>query len=279
MSLPVIAVAVDFKDLTSYVIKTGLFIAEKVYGSCRVILFHVIEYFLSPPAYVLPYLEEERKLIDLQLRVLVDSFQRNQIKIETKVLLGNFWEALNNFISDTDPELLVLGYVTHKLKIPTAEKILEKLEVNFLVVKNRSLNRLETIACLIDFSEVSERCLKTALFFSKKTSARIKCLNIIPKIRPSLPSEIKDKMLEEEKEKRQRAWEHIKEKLALESMKAELSLDIFIGDELDVLRDFIETYEVDLIILGKRGKMIKTGLGSFSKEVIRKSEIPVLLVK
>lgn len=279
MNLPVIAVAVDFKDLTSSVIKTGLFIAEKVYGSGKVIFFHVIEYFLSPPAYVLPYLEEERKRIDLQLRILVDSFQRNKIKIETKVLLGNFWEALTNFISDTDPELLVLGYVTHKFKIPTAEKILERLEVNFLVVKNQPLNRLKTIACLIDFSEVSERCIKTALSFSKKTSAQIKCLNIIPEIKPSLPSEIKDKLLEEEKEKRKRTWEQIKERLNLENMKTELPLDIFIGDKLDVLRDFIETHEVDLIILGKRGKMIKAGLGSFSKEVIRKLEIPVLLVK
>lgn len=279
MTLPVIAVAVDFKDLTPSVVKTSLYIAEKIYSSCKVIIFHVIEYFLSPPAYVLPYLEEEKKLIEVQLKALIDSFKKNHVRIETRVLLGNFWEALNNFIFNTNPDLLVLGYVSHRFKIPTAEKILERLEVNFLVIKNRPLTSLKTIACLIDFSEVSERCIKTALFFSDKTLAKIRCVNIIPETKTSLPQEIKDKMIEEEIEKRKKAWENLKERSGLRNIKTELSFEIFVGDKLDILKNFIKTYEVDLVVLGKRGKTIKAGLGSFSREVIRKLETPMLLVK
>lgn len=280
MNLPVIAVAIDFKSLTPFIIQTGLFVAQKIYNPCKIILFHVIEYFFSPRGYVLTYLEKEKKLIEAQLKSFISSFEDNGIKVETKVILGNFWEALNEFIEKVKPELLILGYMPHKLKIPTAEKMLERLDVSFLVVKEKPLIKLNTIGCLIDFSEISEKCLKTALFFSEKNPSKIVCLNIIPYIGSFLSLEIRERVIQEEKEKREKAWQTLQNIFEFYKLKnkIEIHFEISTGERLECLNTFIKKYEPDLLILGKRGKVVKSGLGSFSKEVIRKIELPILLI-
>lgn len=138
-----IALGIDFKKFTNSILTSGEFLLETIYRDAKGILFHVIEQFFTPPAYLLPFLNIEKERLEKELEVLAEPLLRKKIKIEKTVILGEFWTALRHFVEKIDPELIVLGYEPHYLKIPTAEKILERLEVSFLVVKETPLQRLK----------------------------------------------------------------------------------------------------------------------------------------
>ncbi|MFN3568399.1 MAG: universal stress protein, partial [Caldimicrobium sp.] len=178
MSKP-LALAIDFKKFTPSIIKSGEFLIEKIYQDSKAILFHVIEQFFTPPAYLLPYLNIEKERLEKELEVLAEPLYKKKIKVEKTVILGEFWSALKHFIELIDPELIILGYEPHLLKIPTAEKILERLETNFLVVKEKPLNELKKILCPFDFSEKGISALKKAFFLANQTSSELIILYVI----------------------------------------------------------------------------------------------------
>ena len=270
-----IALAIDFKKYTPQIIKTGFFLAQRVYQESPLVFFHVIEQFFTPPAYLLPYLNIEKERLEKALNELVDPICPLDITVEKRILLGEFWLALKNFLEEIDPEVVVLGYEPHVFKIPTAEKILERLEINFLVVKERALEKIEKILCPIDFSEKSLSALKKAFFIAKKTEAEIKAFYVIT------PLELGDKscdsfyFLEKEKEIKDK-WERVIEELKPSGIN--FSFETLCGNRLDEIVRKMEEEKPDLLILGRRGKVLKIGIGSVSKALLKISKIPVYLV-
>jgi len=270
-----IALAIDFKKYTPQVVKTGFFLTQKVYQDSPLVFFHVIEQFFTPPAYLLPYLNVEKERLEKALNELVDPMCPSDITVEKRILLGEFWSALKNFLEEIDPEVVVLGYEPHVFKIPTAEKMLERLEINFLVVKEKPLEKIEKILCPIDFSEKSISALKKALFIAKKTDSELKVFYVIN------PLELADKscdsryISEKEKEIKER-WEKLISELNPSGVN--LSFETSCGNRLDEIIRKIEDEKPDLLILGRRGKVLKIGVGSVSKALLKASKIPIYLV-
>ncbi len=270
-----IALAIDFKKYTPQVVQTGFFLAQRVYQESPLVFFHVIEQFFTPPAYLLPYLNVEKDRLEKALNELVDPLCPPNITVEKRILLGEFWSTLKNFLKELDPEVVVLGYEPHIFKIPTAEKMLERLEINFLVVKETPLERIEKILCPIDFSEKSISAFKKALIIAKKTNAELKAFYVIN------PLELADKscdsryVLEKEKEIKEK-WENLISELNPSGVK--LSFETPCGNRLDEIMRKIEEEKPDLLILGRRGKYLEIGIGSVSKALLKASKIPIYLV-
>lgn len=272
MSKP-IALAIDFKKFTPSIIKTGEFLNKKIYPDSKIVLFHILEYFFTPPAYLLPYLRVEKERLEKELELLSQPLKETGLRVEKTVILGEFWEALRHFVESLAPELIVLGYEPHLLKIPTAEKILERVEVPFLVVKETPLHKLETILCPFDFSETGKKALSKALFFAEVSGARLTVLYVINPLQS--PDKTCSLQFVEEKEREVRnEWERIKEKYPLLSQSAFVTV---CGDRVESIMNLAREISADLIIMGRRGRILRVGLGSLSKAIIKNSDIPVLL--
>jgi len=276
MSQP-IALAIDFKKFTHSILETGLFLKEKLYPESKIVLFHVIEFFLTPPHYLVPYFKKEENRLKIELLNLSQKFKNKNIPVETEVIFGNFWEALKNFIKNLNPHLLVLGYQPYKFKIPTAEKIIERLECNFLVVKDSPLQEIKKVLCCIDFSENSLPSLKMANFISKKLSAQLMVLNVVPEIKIK-NKKLKEEILEEERAKRNELWDNLLRSLG-EAKKEEFNFQIKYGEKTNEILKTINEVSPDLLIIGKTGKIAKFGLGSVTKELLKKVSIPILIAE
>jgi len=273
-----IALAIDFKKFTHSILETGLFLSKNLYPKNDVVLFHAVEYFLTPPHYLVSYFKEEEAQLESKLTELSQIFKKENIPVKNKVIWGNFWEVLKNFTKKLDPSLIVLGYQPHKFKIPTAEKMLERLECNFLAVKDQPLKRIGKILCCIDFSEKSFNCLKMAIFWSERLKSELKVLNVIPKIKVK-DKKLKEEILKSENSERKRMWENLVSLLEESEKTINFDFEIVYGDKLKEILERIEIYSSNLLIVGKTGKNIKSGLGSITKELLRKIQIPLLIVE
>ncbi len=272
------ALAIDFKSFTSSILKTGLFLVKNVYPEKKIILFHVIEYFLTPPHYILPYFIEEKKKLEAHLLEFSQEFQRENILVEIHVLLGNFWKVLSDFLETIKPHMIVSGYQTHRIKIPTAEKMIERLKSNFLIIKEKPLEKIENILCCIDFSEVSLECLKIATFLAQNTNSKIKILNVISRIQ-IMDKILEKEVLEEERLQREKEWQNLLNSLDEKQLVKNLEFFIKYGEKNKEIMEIIETDYPDIVIIGKRGKIVKAGLGSLTRELLRTLEIPLLVVE
>ncbi len=274
MSKP-IALAIDFKKFTPSVLTTGEFLLKNIYPSSKAILFHVIEQFFTPPAYLLPYLNIEKERLEKALNELMAPISKKGFRVEKAVILGEFWTALRNFVELLDPELIILGYEPHLIKIPTAEKILERLEISFLVVKETPLKKLNKILSPFDFSEKALSALKKAFYYAEKTQAELIVLYVIN------PLESPDKtcnlqyVTEREKEIKEN-WKNLLN--TIKPPDINFRFETVCGNRLDEIMQKVEQESIDLIIAGRRGKILQTGIGSVSKALIKTSKIPVLLV-
>lgn len=274
MSKP-LALAIDFKKFTSSVVASGEFLLENIYRDSKAILFHIIEQFFTPPAYLLPYLNIEKERLEKELENLAHPLYNKNLRVEKSVLLGEFWSSFKHFVEVVDPELIILGYEPHLLKIPTAEKILERLEISFLIVKEKPLNSLKKILCPFDFSEKAISALKKAFYYAKETSSELIVFYIIN------PLELADKtcniMYVSEREREvKKQWEELLHTLS--PPQVNYRFETTCGNRLDEIMKRVSEEKIDLVIMGRRGKVLKIGVGSVSKAVIKNLSIPVFLV-
>uniref|UniRef100_A0A7V4JPX2 Universal stress protein n=1 Tax=Thermodesulfobacterium geofontis TaxID=1295609 RepID=A0A7V4JPX2_9BACT len=276
MSQP-IALAIDFKKFTHSILETGLFLKENLYPESKIVLFHIIEFFFTPPHYLFSYLKKEENRLKIELLNHAQKFKNKNIPVETEVIFGNFWEALKNFVKNLNPHLLVLGYQPYKFKISTAEKILERLKSNFLIVKDSPLQKIKKVLCCVDFSENSLPSLKLANFIRKKLDAQLLVLNVVPEIKIK-NNKLKKEILEEEIAKRNELWNNLLNSLD-EAKKEELNFQIKYGEKTNEILKTINEFWPDLLIIGKTGKIVEFGLGSITKELLKKVPIPILIVE
>lgn len=270
-----LALAIDFKKFTTSILSTGEYLTSHVYRDSKLVLFHIIEYFFTPPAYLLPYLNIEKERLEKELEVLARPLKAKGLSVEKTVILGEFWHALQHFVEILNPEMIILGYEPHLLKVPTAEKILERIEVTYLVVKENPLTQMKKILCPFDFSDMAKRALKMALELSQITGGEIKVFYVISPLE-SPDKSCNLKFVSEREKEVHRDWELFLEEESL--LDKGLSLEITCGHRIEEIIKKAKVFEADLIIMGRRGKILKMGLGSISKAIIKNFANPVLLV-
>ncbi|RKX60828.1 MAG: hypothetical protein DRP29_01915 [Thermodesulfobacteriota bacterium] len=277
MSRPLL-LSIDFKKFTPFIISTGKFLNKQIYKDSKLILFHVIGHFFTPPAYLSPYLKIEKEKIEKRLLELIKPIENDGLRIQSKIILGKFWESLKRFIKDTNPELVIIGYKTHYFKVPTAEKMIERLETNFLVIKEIPLEKLEKILCAIDFSIYSLNALKFSFLWGKvlKSIIKIVKVNKIPSIKnKKILLEFKKEQEEKDKKRINNYLKNIRKEINYINYEIEIKF----GNISTEILKLAEKEKFDLIVIGKRGEELEFGLGSVAREIIKYTKIPVMIVQ
>jgi nucleotide-binding universal stress UspA family protein len=144
-------------------------------------------------------------------------------------------------------------------------------------VATRSQIQLKNILFTTDFSPAAEAAIPYAAEIAKRYGARLFALHVrAPLVNPMLPpaswhSSLEAARIDTEKQR----------KTLLEAFP-ELQPEVLIqeGDIFSLLQSTVQDHNIDLIVLGTRGRsgIGKFFLGSIAEEIFRKSTCPVLTV-
>ncbi|WP_353684613.1 universal stress protein [Thermodesulfovibrio sp. 3907-1M] len=272
-----IYVAIDFKPATRSVLSYAVWLKD-TFDCESLCLFHIMEYTLTPPAYLMPYISKEKKKIEEKLKSLAEELGRMQVNVEFKVAFGRLIESIKEVIKD-EKAFAVMGFKTHITRPSTSERILKGLKVPVLIVKGEEFKeispeaiKIKKILCPLDFSTYSLKALEIARKIAKKWSSELKILHVVPeqKIRGIIeePSEI-EKYIGNLKEEAHQQIQKIDKTLHYEVISGSPAEEIL-----------KKSKEVDLIVLGSKGRSYTEAviIGSVAESVIKNSVKPVLLI-
>src|SRR5271165_5304964 len=147
------------------------------------------------------------------------------------------------------------------------------------ILDQKQADAFRQILIATDFSEASRRALDYALAIARRYGSTLSVVNAIPpeprdKIPlEALPRELNRPWLEAEQE-----METLGKQDRLKDVKHHLLLRQ--GQVWDVLASVIQSEDVDLLVLGTRGRggLKKLALGSVAEQVLRLASCPVLTI-
>ncbi len=183
MKIEKILAGVDFGPATDSIIAYAASFASATKASVH--LLHVLDYVVTPPAYLAPYIDEEKRVADSNLAVLKKELEEAGITTGTETVIGRLHESFAVSLKKTNADMLVLGFVTHMFRRSSSEKLIKGLQIPMLVVRGEKAAAVRkggvTIArvlCPTDFSEQSLKALKTAMELCELFSARLDVLHV-----------------------------------------------------------------------------------------------------
>ena len=144
---------------------------------------------------------------------------------------------------------------------------------------------MKTIIAALDFSDASDAVLATSVEMAKAFGATLKLVHIVepeptysaygftPEEFPAIHT-----FQEEARTRAQKALEIRREKVAGEG--AQVESELLEGNPLKALLDYSEAQGADLVVLGSHGHGVLASvlLGSVAEGIVRKSEVPALVV-
>lgn len=251
--------------------------------NASVYLLYVIDYLITPPVYMMPYIEEEKRSALKGMKYWRDSLRNLGIETRAEVVMGRLYESFDLSLKNLRADLLVLGYRAHSLRRSSSEKLIKGLSIPMLVVRGEKSEgirigkaKVKNILCPVDFSEHSRKALTIAAQFSRLIDSRLYILHVLP-----------GHLLKEKGEKGLRAIDEmtIEVRNNLKSLIEELSIPSFedhvvVGKPYREIISIARERDIDLIIMGARGLGLIKGiiLGSVTEAVLRSSPCPVLII-
>ncbi|NNF58391.1 MAG: universal stress protein, partial [Rhodothermaceae bacterium] len=136
----------------------------------------------------------------------------------------------------------------------------------------------------VDFSSSATAALHRALDLAERTGAALHVLHIVPGTEPITADEIEG-MTEPDRAFFQRVWDRAdgeltgylrRERIVGTKLKRVLSY----GHPSEVILDYVNAQGVDLVVMGTHGRrgLRHFLLGSVAEEVLRRAQVPVLVV-
>lgn len=272
-----IIVGIDFKKLTNTIISYSIWLSNVI--NCKKLsLFHILEYNLTPPSYLVPYINKEMEKIKKKLDILAETIEKYSLHVDIKVIFGRLIESINN-LSKEENVFMVLGFKSYVTRPSTSERILRGVKVPILLVQSDELKEItpeeitiSQILCPIDFSKNSLRALEIAKEISKKIKAKLLIAHVVP--------ENKIRGIIEDPQGVNKYLDYLKEEADYEMKKLAEGYDyeVLIGVPADEILK--KTKRVDLVIIGSKGRSYVEAIlvGSVAEAVIKNSHKTVLLV-
>lgn len=282
MKIEKILAGVDFGPHTDSIIAYAAAFASSAKAALQ--LLHVLDYVVTPPAYLAPYIDEEKRIAESNFAVLKKELQKAGITIGTETVIGRLHESFAVSLKKTHADMLVLGFMTHTFRRSSSEKLIKGLQIPMLVVRGEKAKTarrggvtIARILCPTDFSEQSLKALKTAIELCDLFSARLDVLHVFD------DSAIKTRKMTGEREK---ALQKLRE-------RAQKKLDAFLtenavrctgmieeGEPYEKIVSFAQQNSIDLIVTGARGMGLIEGMliGSVTDAVLKSSNCPVLVL-
>lgn len=248
-------------------------------------LLYVIDYLVTPPAYLTPYIEKEKKDAIEKLAALRAKMSEAGFYADSEVVVGRLRESFEAAVKKRSADMLALGFMSHALRRSSSEKLIKGLQTPVLVVKGRKTDgvnigsvKMRKILCPVDFSEISRKALNAAMELADAFSAKLNVIYVSPDYL------IRKMRIEAEKDKAAKALRE----------RAEDKLDDFLrgfilketgrveeGEPASAIVSFAEREDVDLIVMGARGLGFIQGMliGSVTDAVLKSSPCPVFVIR
>ncbi len=255
----------------------------KTTGTDEICLLHVIDYGISPPAYLAPYLAAERKHLEADLKTWTDRLRGLGAETEGRVAVGRLNETFHAEISSLRASTIVLGYKSHTLRASSSERLIRSLDIPLLIVRGRKamdarLGSMEVkrILCAIDFSPHSLNALELARSIAKVSSGSIDILHVIKPLHAGLDigDDIRKRYLEDKREEARRKMGALVGDGVRHAFVRE-------GIPADVIATVADETDASMLFMGSRGRSDFKGLllGSVTDALIKSSSCPVMVVR
>lgn len=283
MKIKKILAGIDFGPFTEEVIEYSSFFAEVFNASLN--LLYVIDYLITPPAYLTPYMEEEKRIAEGKFSELKKKLIDKGIKTKTKVIVGRLHESFDAEIRKIKADMIILGFMSHVLRRSSSEKLIKGLQMPMLVVRGEKARsskkesiKIDKILCPTDFSDISGKAIEVAKELRDIFPSKLYVLNI-------LPSYVIKKKMKKYKDY-DRAIKELFEQTSSSLNKFLKDYDIKDPGMIEQAEpdkrivSFSIEKDIDLIVMGARGLSFIKGMiiGSVTDAVLKSSPCPVLVI-
>jgi len=114
MKIEKILAGVDFGPHTDSIIAYAAAFASAAKASLQ--LLHVLDYVVTPPAYLAPYIDEEKRVAENNFAVIKKELQKAGITTGTETVAGRLHESFAASLKKTNADMLVLGFMSHTFR-------------------------------------------------------------------------------------------------------------------------------------------------------------------
>lgn len=283
--------AVDLGPDTETVVAYALWLSKSGgVEKAEIDMLYVIDYALTPPAYLIPYIEKEKKTDEEELEKWAAKLKPYGIASKHIIAVGRLVETFHASMKELNADILVLGHKSHMLRPSSSERLIKSLDIPMLVVRGKksgnthlgSVN-IKRILCAVDFSEPSKKAVGFAKSLSEKNSSELTVAHVISSIKM-------EKGLQKWKDMSDADRSGYKDALikeAEEQMCSFLNICngaegvVKIGDPYITINEIASERDADLIVMGARGLSYTKGvmLGSVSESIIKSSPCPVAIIR
>ncbi|HXX58720.1 MAG TPA: universal stress protein [Thermodesulfovibrionales bacterium] len=248
-------------------------------------LLSVLDYLVTPPAYLAPYIEDEKKIAEEKFRRWEERLAAYGVSAVKEIRVGRLAESFAAAAEKGKADMLVLGFKTHTFRRSSSEGLVKGLRMPVLVVRGERAESadigplgIRKTLCPTDFSETSSNAFRTAKALAGLFSSELTALHVVP-------SHIIEERLERKSHgdrAREDLLERAKERLAgfLKNFGLEDSGVVREGDPYREISAFASEEKADLIVIGARGLSSLEGplIGSVCDAVLKSSPCPVLVI-
>jgi nucleotide-binding universal stress UspA family protein len=253
-------------------------------------MVYVLDYLLTPPAYLTAYIEEEKRKEEAEMARLQAVLELLAVRAESRVVLGRLHESLVKVIHETAAELLVIGYKSHLLRPSSSERLIRSLAMPMLVVRGVKADhaspgnvQIRKILCPVDFSDNSGKALAMAKGYAGLFSAELHLMHVVPS---HMIRERWERWTGTPEEDREHFEEGLRagagNKLADVMRQYDLHQtgEVVQGSPGEMICSVAGKGQYDMIVMGARGLTYLQGIlvGSTTESVLKASDCPVLVV-
>lgn len=248
-------------------------------------ILYVMDYLVTPPAYLAPYIEEEKKIEEEKFKPWKEMLGNEGVQADMEVVVGRLHESFEAAVEKLKADMLVLGFKSHAFRRSSSEKLIKGLQVPMLVVRGKKADparvgsvKIKKILCPSDFSEPSAMAMKAAKELRNIFSAELDVIHVLP----SHIIEEKIKTLKDRDRARQELIEQAGASLnkSLGEAGIEKTGAIYEGDPHKKIVSVSSDNDIDLIVMGARGLSYIKGMliGSVTDAVLKSSPCPVFVI-
>ncbi len=285
-----ILAAIDLGTDTEKVLSYSLWLSHTPDGSGDITILNVMDYALTPPAYLLPYVEKEEKSTGIELRQWADRLKQYGATTTARFGVGMLVETFSKTMHDLHVAAMVLGHRSHVIRTSSSERLIKSLDVPMLVVRGKKADNaalgsigIKNILCAVDFSIHSTRALEFAHKIAEKNSSGLLIAHILSSLKLE-KSFAGLRILSEQDKQNYRNYAVQEAEKALSSPanvwdKAERIIKI--GVPYKAINEIAAERDSDLIVIGAQGVSSTKGvlLGSIAEALVKSSPCPVMLIR
>ena len=284
-----IAAGVDLGPQTEPVLAYAALLGRAAEKPVHIV--YVMDFLLTPPAYLSGYLNEELRREEEEMAAWQERLRGTGVEASKSVLLGRLHESFLKMIAEERPGALVIGYESHALRPSSSERLIASLPTPMLVVRGKkSLGArigsvvIRSILCAVDFSDASRQALSTAIAYGALFSAGVRVLHVIASHRIKGKRSLWERLSPAERDEMDRSLEaEARERLArfCRECGSEQAGEVLQGNPATVIPQTAEAWGTDLIVMGTRGLSYVENvlIGGTAEAVLKSSPCPVLVTR